>query len=163
GGGLAGGAGAVRQGRRGVHRGGPATGGRGGGVRRGDVAAGAGGAADAAGALRRGRGGAGGQRDGRANAARGGRGAARRPDGGDVFAEVCGLLATERLLDDPRADGEGVAVCVVDSGVERAALEAKFNRAGRPIQRIEGGVFTAASAAPLPYDGRQSTPHGTTV
>jgi subtilisin len=84
-------------------------------------------------------------------------------DRGDVFAEVFRLLTPERLLHDPRANGEGVSVCVVDSGVERAALEAKFNGAGRPIHRIEGAVFTAAHAAPLPYDGRQSTPHGTTV
>ena len=31
------------------------------------------------------------------------------------------------------------------------------------INPIEGGVFTADRAEPLPYDGRQSAPHGTTV
>ena len=34
---------------------------------------------------------------------------------------------------------------------------------GVQIHRIEGGVFTADRPEPLPYDGRQSTPHGTTV
>jgi hypothetical protein len=81
----------------------------------------------------------------------------------DVFAEALALFTPERLLHDPRATGEGVRVCVLDSGVERAALEEKFRRQGQAIRRIEGGVFTADRPEPLPYDGRQSTPHGTTV
>jgi subtilisin family serine protease len=81
----------------------------------------------------------------------------------DVFAEVFRLLTPDRLLRDPRATGEGVAVCVVDSGVDRALLEEKFARRGQPIHPIEGAVFTADSAGPLPYAGRQSAPHGTTV
>ena len=81
----------------------------------------------------------------------------------DVFAEVFRLLTPERLLHDPRATGEGISVCVIDSGVERAALEAKFNRDGHTIHPIEGAVFSAASTRPLPYEGQQSTPHGTTV
>jgi hypothetical protein len=81
----------------------------------------------------------------------------------DVFAEVLRLLTPERLLHDPRATGEGVSVCVIDSGVERAVLEAKHNRDGQSIHPIQGGVFSASSAEPLPYEGRQSTPHGTTV
>ena len=81
----------------------------------------------------------------------------------DVFAEVLALLTPDRLLRDPRANGEGVAVCVVDSGVERRLLEEKFTRQGVQIYSIEGGVFTADRAEPLPYDGRQSSPHGTTV
>ncbi len=81
----------------------------------------------------------------------------------DVFAEVFALLTPERLLRDPRADGEGVTVCVIDSGVERRLLEDKYSRQGVRIHPIEGGVFTADRPAPLPYDGRQSSPHGTTV
>jgi subtilisin len=72
-------------------------------------------------------------------------------------------LTPERLLHDPRATGEGVTVCVIDSGVERAALETKHNREGQTIYPITGAVFSAASPEPLPYDGHQSTPHGTTV
>jgi hypothetical protein len=81
----------------------------------------------------------------------------------DLFEEVFALLKPERLLHDPRATGEGVTVCVIDSGVERTLLEQKFRSQGREIYPIEGGVFTAERTEPLPYDGRQSTPHGTTV
>jgi hypothetical protein len=81
----------------------------------------------------------------------------------DIFADIFALLTPDRLLHDPRATGEGVPVCVIDSGVEWALLEEKFRRQGQEILPIEGGVFTAERAEPLPYDGRQSTPHGTTV
>lgn len=78
----------------------------------------------------------------------------------DVFDELRSLITPQRLLHDPCATGEGIRVCVIDSGVERAALEAKH---GPTLKRIEGGIFTAERAEPLPYKGRQSTPHGTTV
>jgi hypothetical protein len=81
----------------------------------------------------------------------------------DVFDELLALLTPERLLRDPRATGEGVTVCVIDSGVERALLEERFQRRGQAIHPIQGGVFTADRAEPAPYEGRQSTPHGTTV
>jgi hypothetical protein len=82
---------------------------------------------------------------------------------GDVFDEVFGLLSPERLLHDPRATGKGVRVCVVDSGIERSVLEEKFRRQNLSLQPIEGAIFTAQGPAPLPYEGHQSTPHGTTV
>jgi subtilisin family serine protease len=78
----------------------------------------------------------------------------------DVFDELFKLITPERLLLDPRANGDGVRVCLIDSGIERTVLEAKFGAALKPI---EGGIFTADRAAPLPYEGHQSTPHGTTV
>jgi hypothetical protein len=81
----------------------------------------------------------------------------------DVFAELARLVTPQRLLLDPRATGEGVRVCVVDSGVERSLLEEKFARGGHPLHPIEGGVFAADRTEPLPYEGRQSSPHGTTV
>lgn len=80
-----------------------------------------------------------------------------------VFDEIFALLTPKRLLRDPRATGEGVRVCVIDSGVERAVLEQRHNQPDQPIKPIEGGIFTRERAAPLPYEGRQSTPHGTTV
>jgi hypothetical protein len=80
-----------------------------------------------------------------------------------VFDDLFALLTPERLLHDPRATGEGVTVCILDSGVERELLEARFRGRGQEIQRIEGGIFTADRTEPLPYQGRQSTPHGTTV
>jgi hypothetical protein len=84
------------------------------------------------------------------------------PGADDVFAEVLRLLTPERLLHDPRADGEGVRVCILDSGIERSVLEEKFRRQGREIQPIEGAVFTERPE-PLRYEGRQSSPHGTIV
>ena len=78
----------------------------------------------------------------------------------DVFEEIFTLITPQRLLLDPRASGEGISVCVIDSGVERSVLEEKF---GPALKRIEGGLFSADRAEPLPYEGRQSTPHGTTV
>ncbi len=81
----------------------------------------------------------------------------------DVFEELLHLLTPERLLHDPRATGEGVRVCVIDSGVERALLEEKFRQQGHALHPIQGGIFTATGAEPLPYEGEQSTPHGTTV
>jgi hypothetical protein len=80
-----------------------------------------------------------------------------------VFDELLALLTPDRLLRDPRATGEGVALCVIDSGVERGLLEQKHRARGQEIQRIEGAVFSTAQPEPLPYEGRQSTPHGTTV
>jgi subtilisin len=82
---------------------------------------------------------------------------------GDVFDEVFALLTPERLLRDPRATGEGVTVCVLDSGVDRAALEERARARGTKVQTILGGIFTPGRAEPAPYEGRQSTPHGTTV
>jgi subtilisin family serine protease len=79
------------------------------------------------------------------------------------FEEVSALLNPDRLLHDSRATGEGVSVAVIDSGVERATLEEKFRSRDQNIERIEGGVFTSDRPEPLAYEGRQSTPHGTTV
>jgi subtilisin family serine protease len=81
----------------------------------------------------------------------------------DLLSEIRALLSPEKLLGDPRATGEGVTVCVVDSGVERSVLEARFAAAARTFHPIEGAVFTTDSTDPLPYEGRQSSPHGTTV
>ncbi len=81
----------------------------------------------------------------------------------DVFDELFRLTTPERLLHDPRATGEGISVCIIDSGVERSAIEQEFTLLGKSIKRIEGAIFTSDSAEPLPYDGHQSTPHGTTV
>jgi hypothetical protein len=82
---------------------------------------------------------------------------------GDVFADVFALLTPRKLLHHPRATGEGVSVCVLDSGVERGLLEDKFRQRGQILHPIEGGIFTADRSEPLPYEGRQSSPHGTTV
>jgi subtilisin len=81
----------------------------------------------------------------------------------DVFAELLSLFTPERILYDPLATGEGVKVCVVDSGIERSVLEAKFAEAGRALLPIEGAIFAPGAAEPAAYDGKQSSPHGTIV
>src|SRR4051812_42563915 len=83
--------------------------------------------------------------------------------GPTVFDELFHLLTPDRLLRDPRATGEGVSVAVIDSGVERAVLEAKYRAAGATIHPIEGAIFRADRPEPQPYTGHQSSPHGTTV
>jgi hypothetical protein len=85
------------------------------------------------------------------------------PPPGDVFDEVLALLTPDRLLRDPRATGEGISVCVIDSGIERSLLEETFRQRGQDLFPTQGGIFNADAAEPLPYEGHQSTPHGTTV
>src|SRR5438105_4328264 len=77
-----------------------------------------------------------------------------------VFDDILALVKPDRLLGDPRATGAGVRVAVLDSGVDRAALEEK-HAAQRGM--IEGGLFRGDRAEPEPYVGQQSAPHGTTV
>src|SRR5262249_26083980 len=90
-------------------------------------------------------------------------GALIMPQDPSIFDEIFSLLTPERLLRDPRGTGEGVVVGVIDSGVERSLLEEKFRKQNHEIHPIEGAIFRADNAAPLPYEGRQSAPHGTTV
>lgn len=80
-----------------------------------------------------------------------------------IFDDVFALLTPERLLRDPRATGEGVVVGVIDSGVDRAQLEAGSRERGQTINPIQGAIFRSDKNEPLPYEGRQSAPHGTTV
>ncbi len=83
----------------------------------------------------------------------------RPVSGTTVFDDIFRLLTPDRLLRDPRATGEGVAVAMIDSGADRAVLAAKHPTA----PEIRGAVFRADHPEPLPYEGRQSSPHGTTV
>src|SRR5207248_3676983 len=90
----------------------------------------------------------------------------RRRDGGgpvvsdagpaDIFAELLALATPDRLLLDPRANGENVRVCVIDSGVESELLAARCRQRGQECHPIEGGVFSASQAEPLAFDGHQS-------
>lgn len=80
-----------------------------------------------------------------------------------VFDEIFARLTPDRIFRDARATGEGVSVAVIDSGVDRAVLEEKFQKAGTPIRTIEGAMFRADKPTALPYTGQQSSPHGTTV
>jgi len=80
-----------------------------------------------------------------------------------VFDELFRLLTPERLLADPRANGEGVRVAVIDTGIDRGVLEEKARQQGRTLHPIDGAVFTSPNSVPLSYEGKQSAPHGTTV
>ncbi|MBX7104638.1 MAG: S8 family serine peptidase [Gemmataceae bacterium] len=74
----------------------------------------------------------------------------------DFLRELLALVHPDRLLRDPRADGAGVRVGIVDSGIDRASIAAAHPEA----PTIEGAVFGPGL---LPYSGTASTPHGTTV
>jgi subtilisin len=76
-----------------------------------------------------------------------------------VFDEVFRLLTPERLLQDPRATGEGVRLALVDSGIDEAALKARHPE----MRPVEGAIFRHDTAEPQPYRGVPSSPHGTTV
>jgi subtilisin family serine protease len=80
-----------------------------------------------------------------------------------VFDDIFDLLTPDAVLRDPRATGEGITIGVIDSGVERSVLEEKFRSAGREIHPIQGALFRSDRPEPLPYEGHQSSPHGTTV
>lgn len=82
--------------------------------------------------------------------------------GATVFDEIFARLTPDRILHDARATGEGVALAVIDSGVERATLEEKFHSLNTPILPIEGVVFGPGGSI-RNYTGHQSSPHGTTV
>ncbi|MEO2090567.1 MAG: hypothetical protein ABGY75_13865 [Gemmataceae bacterium] len=65
-----------------------------------------------------------------------------------VFDEIFAKLTPDRLLHDPRATGEGVAVAVLDSGVERAVLEERAKGRGQSVHQIEGALFRRPRTAP---------------
>lgn len=73
--------------------------------------------------------------------------------------ELRRLATPERFWADPQADGRGVRVAVVDTGIDQATLRARHPH----VAPVQGGVFTAFDPRPSPYEGTQSSPHGTTV
>ncbi|MCE9532721.1 MAG: S8 family serine peptidase [Planctomycetes bacterium] len=80
-----------------------------------------------------------------------------------VFDDLFKLLTPDRLLLDPRATGEGVRIGLIDSGVERSVIENRFREEGLDPPVIDGAIFRNDSLEPRPYEGKQSSPHGTTV
>ncbi len=81
----------------------------------------------------------------------------------DFFQTLAELCTPERLLQDERATGEGVSVCLIDSGIDESELRKRGQERGHAYPPFAGGVFLAQSPDPLPFTGKQSTPHGTTV
>jgi hypothetical protein len=82
---------------------------------------------------------------------------------GDVFEDILDLLSTRDPLASTQASGQGVRVCVIDSGVDRARLAEGLAKEGVEPGPIEGAVFREDRNEPLPDEGRPSSPHGTTV
>jgi subtilisin len=75
------------------------------------------------------------------------------------FDDLLALATPDRLLRDPQATGAGVAVAVIDSGIDRAALAARHQQ----TEPIAGVVFRGTDPTPHPDQDRPSAPHGTTV
>src|SRR5437773_2369509 len=53
-----------------------------------------------------------------------------------VFDEIFSRLTPDRILRDPRATGEGVAVAIIDSGVELGVPEHKLQQLPRRQQLL---------------------------
>jgi subtilisin len=66
-------------------------------------------------------------------------------------------------LHHPAADGRGVKVAVIDTGIDARLLRQRGDQLGRTVHEVEGAIFQTGSPQPLPYQGQQSAPHGTTV
>jgi subtilisin family serine protease len=77
----------------------------------------------------------------------------------EFFDDLRRLMTPERVLRDPRATGAGVRVALLDSGADQSLLAARH----LAMTPLRGGLFFADRAEPLPYEGKQSSPHGTTV
>lgn len=84
-------------------------------------------------------------------------------DSPTVFDQIFSLLAPEKILQDPRATGEGVSIALIDSGIDREILETNARKRGQEPPQVVGAIFRSDSPGPLPYLGKQSSPHGTTV
>jgi len=56
------------------------------------------------------------------------------------------------------ADGSGIRVGVIDTGIDQASL----HRQGY-TREVQGAIFETGQSKPMPYAGQQSTPHGTAV
>ncbi len=82
---------------------------------------------------------------------------------GNILDALVHSVSAERLLMDPAATGEGVRIAVIDTGVEQALLEEGARQRRHDHVSIQGGTFLPGKAEPMPYTGRQSAPHGTTV
>jgi len=80
----------------------------------------------------------------------------------NIIEVIRAHLTPQQLLYDSRATGEGIRVAVVDSGIEQSVLAERARQRGMEIPRVEGAIFRP-QGPPLPYQGRQSSPHGTTV
>lgn len=90
-------------------------------------------------------------------------GAAPSADEPDVFEQLFALLTPARLLRDPRANGAGVRVGLIDTGVDTALLHERARGRGQALPVIESVRFEPGQDRPVPCGDQRSAPHGTTV
>jgi subtilisin len=72
--------------------------------------------------------------------------------------EAFALLTPDRLLRDPHADGRGIRIAVVDTGIDRTVL-AERHPGHEPIETYS----LRGTSEPVRDDRPPSSPHGTTV
>jgi hypothetical protein len=60
---------------------------------------------------------------------------------GDFFKELFHRLDRDRLLRDPAADGSGVKVALVDTGVDAELIAQRCRERGHEPPKIEGVIF----------------------
>ena len=58
------------------------------------------------------------------------------------------LLDPLKLAANPAAQGRGVRVALLDSGVDRRLLEKRAAERGHPTPRIDGALFRASAPTP---------------
>ncbi len=83
-------------------------------------------------------------------------------DSHDPIEELIRAATPERLLLAPQAHGGGVAVAVIDSGIEQDVLAERARQRGETLLPIQGAIFRD-NQPPQPYHGHHSSPHGTAV
>jgi len=85
----------------------------------------------------------------------------------NIFRESIGSfiesLKNQRSENDPKASGEGVRVALIDTGVNRQILSNFHRDLSNPINEICGVRFLDHAEFPMPDNGKESSPHGTTV
>lgn len=67
-------------------------------------------------------------------------------------------LSMHELLHNNAAQGQGIRVGIIDTGIDQVTLQRK-----EYTRQIEGVMLDSGSTRPLPYTGLQSAPHGTSV
>lgn len=85
----------------------------------------------------------------------------------NIFREAIGnliqFLKSQRTECDSKANGEGVRVAIIDSGLNRQLLAENHPDRSKEINQIHGVRFLENSAIPIPDNRMESSPHGTTV
>ncbi|MFO0938739.1 MAG: S8 family serine peptidase [Gemmataceae bacterium] len=73
--------------------------------------------------------------------------------------EAFALLTPDRLLRNVAADGRGIRVAIIDSGIDSGVLQSRHPQ----LAAIESYTFRGPNPQATPHTGPPSSPHGTTV